>query len=711
MLWFIYRIFILKVCMKEIKKMLRFFILLTILSIFSYALVFILSYSSLFSSVSYIFNDAFTYKLQYQNNLHDNSVVIVKIDDNTLDSLWENDLWVLSFDKWTYADILDRLFLDYNVGVVGVDIVFANNSVLWVEDEKKLADAFSRYQDRVVIWSRSDYTPHPLCLYNNVQHGIIQVEESQKIRSFVPFFSDYSASEYCWDEDIPAENMNGISIFSLEIFKKYLNTLSPLQKNIGEKYIDIFLNIYEEEWKNYIQYFHGWDAYEWTLWYESYSFSDILRGKTTDDTGKKIDLEWKIVFIGEVWTLMHDSHFTPAYPNQEMPGVEVHANIYSTLSTWAFLRWGNVFLSICLFFILNIFLLSLVFYARIIYGIFTYIIVSLVVVILGAWMFYLWEIYNIFQIILSLWISYFIAYMYRFQITDKSKRELKKNFSLYVSPDVVHQITQDPKWVSTVWEKRLMSIFFSDIESFTNISESMKPENLLELLNEYFSEMTGILLKNKWTLDKYIWDSIMWFFNAPVYQENHSYFACMTAIEQQEKLKELNIIWKEKGYPHIAIRIGIHTGEAIHGNIGSMDTRLNYTVIGDSVNLASRLEAIGKYYGIYSCVSHDVYLLQKESFLFRELDMITVKWKNVPVKIYELICQRDDDEKTQESWDIISQYALALESYYANDYTSAKDMFSKIAWDKASRVMSERCQDVLDGKIEINQGVFNMTQK
>jgi adenylate cyclase len=126
--------------------------------------------------------------------------------------------------------------------------------------------------------------------------------------------------------------------------------------------------------------------------------------------------------------------------------------------------------------------------------------------------------------------------------------------------------------------------------SFTSISEKREAEVIVEILNKYFSEMTKIIYHNKGTLDKYIGDAVMCFFNAPLTQENHSFFACRTAIEQQNRLKELNKVWKQKEYPEIKIRIGIHTGEAIHGNIGSSDTRVNYTVIGDSVNLASRLE-------------------------------------------------------------------------------------------------------------------------
>ncbi len=171
------------------------------------------------------------------------------------------------------------------------------------------------------------------------------------------------------------------------------------------------------------------------------------------------------------------------------------------------------------------------------------------------------------------------AYIYKFQVSDKAKRGLKKQFSLYVSPDIVEQMSKNSEVISLQGEKRELSIFFSDIVGFTDISEQTDPEKMVQLLNEYFSEMTKIIHKYKGTLDKYIGDSVMCFFNAPLRQENHSYALCMTALEQQKRLRELNTIWIPQGYHEIKIRIGLHTGEAVHGNLGGRDTRVSYTII------------------------------------------------------------------------------------------------------------------------------------
>lgn len=168
----------------------------------------------------------------------------------------------------------------------------------------------------------------------------------------------------------------------------------------------------------------------------------------------------------------------------------------------------------------------------------------------------------------------------------------------------------------------------------------------------------------------------MCFFGAPVPRKNHSFLACKTALEQQQILKKLNADWSARGYPEIKIRIGIHSGDAIHGNIGDSETRLSYTVIGDSVNLASRLEGICKHYGIYICVSEEVFTREQGSFHFRELDSIEVKGRAAPVTIYQLLAPKSVrlDERTLE---YLNRYAQALSLYRAEKYSEAQAYFLK----------------------------------
>ena len=243
---------------------------------------------------------------------------------------------------------------------------------------------------------------------------------------------------------------------------------------------------------------------------------------------------------------------------------------------------------------------------------------------------------------------------------------------MYVSSDMVDLIYKDPSKLNLKWEKSEITVFFSDIAGFTNLWEKMDTEKLFYFLNDYFSEMTKILLIHQGTLDKYIWDAVMAFFNAPLEVDRHEYKACKTALAQQKKLREINEKNKELWLPEIEIRVGINTGEVMHGNLGSSGKKINYTVIGDDVNIASRLEWINKIYGSNILISENTYKKVQDDFVFRQLDMIMLKWKNEAIRIYELLGEKKDEEKYIT---LVENYSTALEYYYKKEYETALEYF------------------------------------
>lgn len=200
----------------------------------------------------------------------------------------------------------------------------------------------------------------------------------------------------------------------------------------------------------------------------------------------------------------------------------------------------------------------------------------------------------------------------------------------------------------------------------------------------------------------------MAFFNAPLKVENHENRACKTALAQQKKLREINKKNTELGLPEIQIRIWINTGEVMHGNLWSSWKKINYTVIWDDVNIASRLEGINKIYGTSIILSENTYKKVKDDFLFRELDTIMVKWKSKSVKIYELIWSLKDTE-THSS--LIDSYEKALAAYYKADYDSALDIFKTLKDDSASKTMIQRIGEIQNGNIEITNGVHKFKIK
>lgn len=241
-----------------------------------------------------------------------------------------------------------------------------------------------------------------------------------------------------------------------------------------------------------------------------------------------------------------------------------------------------------------------------------------------------------------LFFAYFTAVIYKYFFQSKKSKEIRMAFSKYVSKDVVNEILKNEGAIELRGQKLHMSVYFSDIRGFTSFSEKMDPVELSELLNKYFTPMSAIITKHRGTIDKYIGDAIMAMFGAPINYKNHAQKACEAALECTEALKILNSEFAKRNWPEIKIGIGINTGYMNAGNIGS-ETIQNYTVIGDSVNLASRIESLTKEYGVSIIISEYTYNEVREFFVCKELDQVRVKGKEQPIRIYELISKIKND--------------------------------------------------------------------
>jgi len=235
---------------------------------------------------------------------------------------------------------------------------------------------------------------------------------------------------------------------------------------------------------------------------------------------------------------------------------------------------------------------------------------------------------------------------YKVLTEEENVKYIRSTFSKFVSKDIVNELLANPESLKLGGEKKELTVFFSDIRGFTTMSESLSPEDLVHLLNEYLSTMTDLVIAYKGTIDKYMGDAIMAFWGAPVPNPDHAYYACLTAVIQLEELKKLQDRWAAQGYPIIDIGIGLNSGPAVVGNMGSSH-RMDYTVMGDTINLGSRLEGTNKQYATRIIISEYTYALVKDRVYARELDDIRVKGKHEPVKIYELIdvVNREDLEK------------------------------------------------------------------
>lgn len=293
---------------------------------------------------------------------------------------------------------------------------------------------------------------------------------------------------------------------------------------------------------------------------------------------------------------------------------------------------------------------------------------------------------NIFAVFLSI-------QLYKYFTEEKKKRELKSTFSKYVSPAVVDELLKDVKNLKLGGKKEHMTVFFSDVRGFTTISEKLSPEELSRVLNLYLTPMTEIVFKNSGTLDKYMGDAIMAFFGAPVKRPLHAQEACRCALESLVKLNEIQKEFSKKGLPHIDIGIGINTGDMSVGNMGSNIVQ-NYTVMGDSVNLASRLEGINKEYGTRIVISQFTYAEVKDTFTAREIDRVRVKGKLEPVRIFELISEGAAPADRLESLNV---YKSGYDLYQAKNFDQALESFKKTLSlyqnDPVAELYIERCEE------------------
>lgn len=266
--------------------------------------------------------------------------------------------------------------------------------------------------------------------------------------------------------------------------------------------------------------------------------------------------------------------------------------------------------------------------------------------------------------------------LYKYVTEERERKKVKGAFSLYLSPDVINQVLDDPSALKLGGEKKELTVFFSDVRSFTTISESLTPEKLCEFMNDYFTPMTHTILKSGGVLDKYIGDAIMAFWGAPIPIEDAADRAAVASIQMLFALDKVKADFKQRGFPSIDIGMGLNTGPMSVGNMGSVE-RFCYTVMGDAVNLGARLEGLTKEYGVKILISEFTRRsLKSSSLLVRDLDDIRVKGKLEPVKVFELI-RPDYIPRTELIVELIGHFEEGRKHYLSQ------------AWDEANRCFNQ----------------------
>jgi adenylate cyclase len=421
--------------------------------------------------------------------------------------------------------------------------------------------------------------------------------------------------------------------------------------------------------------------------FRTVSAADVIKKRL-----KPGELKGAMAFVGSTEIGIYDVRPTPFDPTQ--PGVELHATVAANALERRFLKYDGITqMQEMLCILLFPFLLGLL--LAFVPGTFAGLIVFAGTTGLFSLINYLaftqgLRDMTVIYPMLGIGLTYLGSEAWRNLVVEKKGRQLKKAFSNYVSPDLVREIEKNPDKLVLGGEQRVISILFSDIRGFTTVSESLTPPELVTLLNEYLSPMTRIVLDEKGTLDKFIGDAVMAIFNAPLDVSDHASRACTTAVRMLEELKKLNVGFAGRKMHTLDIGVGINTGPAIVGNMGA-DIRFDYTAIGDSVNLASRLEGLNKYYGSHILVSEDTRNQVPDGlFTFREVDRVRVKGKHLPIVMYELMI---------DNLDLLPTFVEGLEKYRNKQFIQAQQLFDQLVTeysDGPSKLYSGRCAEYLE---------------
>jgi adenylate cyclase len=399
------------------------------------------------------------------------------------------------------------------------------------------------------------------------------------------------------------------------------------------------------------------------------SFYDVLEQRLPAEYFQN-----KIVLVGTSLPGLFDLRSAPFNPN--FPGVEIHANILYTLLSGRFVIHMDAGTTLLMLALIGAVIGLIIVFLPPLWSIIVIVVAGAAHMLIAYSVFLdsnLWI--PIVTPVITLIITFATVYLYKYITEERGKKFIKDTFSYFVTQSVVEELLANPDKIKLGGEKKECTVFFSDVAGFTTIAEQLTPEALVRLLNDYLTEMTNIVFKYDGMLDKYEGDAIMAVFGAPISHPDHAYKACAAALEMQEQLVKLRELWGKQGRPQLHARCGINSGQMVVGNMGSED-RFDYTVMGDAVNLGARLEPANKQYRTKIMIGEQTRKLAGDLIIVRGLDLLRVKGKTEPVKVYELLGTKEKGipDKKQQVLDIFNK---GFENYLAQNWETARDYFQQ----------------------------------
>lgn len=718
---------------KKIKKFSIYFVLSLSLSIFLSAIY--IFFPSLPDSLDNRLRD---YLFTIRGELpHNQNVVIVDIDETSIKSLGQ---WPWSRDK--LAKILENLTLA-NVGIVGLDIVFAEEDrtsphkilqdlKIYKKDVPNYDLEFANIVENspVILGYQFD-----LVKKDNVNAKVPQIpaifiekdkpqDKSYLIEAYntilnIPQIQDRAYSSGFFN-NIPDDT--GI-IRSVPLVISYDDTIYPSlalevirvingtqkvvvqydENGISNIVLDD-ISIPTDRYGRMLINFRGPER----------SFKYISAIDIYNNSFDKSEIDGKIVLIGTSAAGLFDLRATPF--DSIFPGVEVHANIIDNILMQDFIYKASWLdgANILIIFVLSIIIVMLTTYTTfwanpIIFISFSTSYLFLVYNLLFDYGIVLNILFPIATVLIASIMTTLFDYFYNI----KKEEAIKAKFASKVSKNVMDDILKNIDKNEFSAKSKEVTIFFSDIRAFTNISEKLDAKELISFLNRYMQPMSEIIIKYQGTIDKFIGDAIMAYWNAPIDIKNHCDLALKASLEQLEVLEKLNVELQKENLPKIDIGIGLNTGTVIVGEMGS-SLRSDYTVIGDTINLGSRVESLCKYYDSKLNISNFTKDKLQEEYIFRFLDLVKVKGKNEPVEIWQVLGKGEAKESLKEELDL---YHKAIEFYKNSDFFNALEIFESLENNENKtnkniyKIYITRCKEFIKIPPKNFDGVYEHTTK
>lgn len=646
---------------------------------------------------------------KYYNHLADERVFIAAIDEETVSKMG------YPFKRKHYGTLIEKLN-KLGVKAIGIDVTLSDSDREDQASDKIMSEAVAKAGNvsvLIYINPENGEIKYPFRglgeAANNISHPHVEkdIEANGQVRR-VSLFSDSRIYDDLKIKTRCGKNCAGVGLPLLAIANYSIYSGMPLKKleeKLGTE--PKLLNFRVPQKRP----FHpGWKNREKTGTNESVyrhiSVLDILEDRLSKE--ERAALKGGIAFIGSTAAAAFDHYPSPFMT--AWPGVELHANVVDNMLHDDFLKPFPVlgYLALMLLAIwlpialskhsiMGISLTSAGFMAVLM-------LVNFLVLVKHYDMPYL-------GIFIGMLVPFIYVTANKALMEGREKKWIKNTFGQYLSPKVVDLITKDPSKLSLGGEKRDMTAFFLDLAGFTTMSEKMTPEELTSMLNEYLSAFTEIILKHDGTVDKYIGDCIVAFWNAPLDQADHKKLALLAAVDCQVEMARLNEALTQYTIKPAA-RVGVNSGPMVVGNMGSK-TRLSYTVMGDAVNLSSRLEGANKFFHSKIMTSEETFSLLKDLFDYRYLGSIRVVGKAIPVKVYEPFARKG--EAAPEIKAMLKHYEAGIEKFYKSDYAaSLKDFQAALAarpGDGPSQFYIEQAEQYAKEPPKDWDQSFNLTSK